>query len=64
MEAVRVMLMSNTSYAHLTNNIGVVYSTIGNKEEAIKWYKESIALTPDNMDYPDPRMGLETLENE
>jgi len=46
----------------ILNNMGVIYAENGNTETAKKYFEESIRLTPDGIDYPNPKIGLKELE--
>jgi tetratricopeptide (TPR) repeat protein len=62
LEAVRERLSSNLMYSLLTNNLGSAFGKKNDIAEAKKWFLESIAFIPDDVNYPDPKMGLEELE--
>lgn len=61
-ELVRVKLSVDLLYSILVNNIGAAYREKNNRDEAKKWYKESIAFIPMGVDYPDPKYALAELE--
>lgn len=44
------------------NNMGVILAEAGNKEGARNYFEESIKLTPNGLDYPNPKVGLKELE--
>lgn len=46
----------------ILNNVGVIFTETGDKESAIKYFKESIKFTPDGLDYQNPKIGLKELE--
>ncbi|MEK7566707.1 MAG: tetratricopeptide repeat protein [Patescibacteria group bacterium] len=45
----------------ILNNMGVIYEELGDRDTAKKYFEESIRLTPDNLNYPNPKIGLEEL---
>lgn len=47
--------------ATILNNMGVIYSENLDYESAERLFNESIELTPDGLDYPDPKIGLESI---
>lgn len=47
----------------ILNNMAVILAETGNKEGAKKYFELSIKLTPDNLDYQNPIIGLKELEN-
>lgn len=47
----------------ILNNMGVIYAEAGDKESAKNCFEQSIELTPDGVDYPNPKIGLEELQN-
>lgn len=52
------------SFAYLiANNMGTIFAELGDKENAKKMFEESIRLTPNNIEYSDPKIGLEELKN-
>lgn len=59
-----IALKSNIHYSNVVNNIGVLYSEIGDTEEAKKCYKESIRFIPKNTEYKNPFVNLEHLDKE
>ena len=46
----------------VSNNMAVIFAEMGDNESAKKFFHQSIDLTPDNIDYPDPKIGLEELK--
>lgn len=46
----------------ISNNIAVIYAELGNYEYAKKFFEQAIELTPENMDYPDSKIGLKELK--
>ena len=44
------------------NNMGVILAEMGYYDKAKNKFKESIELIPDGIDYPNPKIGLESLE--
>ncbi len=46
----------------ISNNMGTIFAEIGNFEGAKKMFQQAIKLTPDDIDYQDPKIGLEELE--
>lgn len=55
-------LKSNIYYSNIVNNIGVLYSEIGDNREAKKCYEESIRFIPKGAEYRNPFINLEELE--
>ncbi len=47
--------------ATISNNMAVIFAELGDTDSAKKLFEQSIDLTPDGMDYPDPRIGLQEL---
>ena len=47
----------------ISNNIAVIYAELGNKEYAKNFFEQAIELTPDEVEYNDPKIGLEVLNN-
>ena len=45
----------------ILNNMGVIFAELGDKENAKKYFKESIKLTPDKLNYQNPHIGLKNL---
>jgi tetratricopeptide (TPR) repeat protein len=62
LEAIREKLSSNLMYSILTNNLGSVFVEKNNKENANKWFQESIAFILFGVNYPNPEIGLQELE--
>jgi tetratricopeptide (TPR) repeat protein len=56
-------LKRNSAYATILNNMGVIYAEAGDKQSAINCFKESILYTPDDLSYPNPKIGLKDLNN-
>lgn len=46
----------------ILNNMGVIYAEVGDKESARNCFEQSIELTPDGVDYPNPKIGLKELD--
>ena len=46
----------------ILNNMGVIWAETGNKEGAKKYFKLSINLTPRDLDYQNPIIGLKELD--
>lgn len=55
-------LKSNMYYSNIYNNTGVLFSEAGMIKEARKCYEESIRFIPKDVDYKNPYIGLENLE--
>lgn len=53
----------NKIYATYLNNIGVAYAEMGNSEKAKEYFREAIAFTPKGTDYPNPKIGLNELND-
>jgi tetratricopeptide (TPR) repeat protein len=47
----------------VSNNMGVIFAKIGNKESAKAFFEQAIDLTPKGVDYQDPHIGLQILES-
>lgn len=45
----------------ILNNMGVIYAEAGDKESAKNCFEQSIELTPEGVDYPNPKTGLKEL---
>ncbi len=56
-------LKRDSHYATVLNNMGVIYAEAGDKQSAINCFKESILYTPDGLSYPNPKIGLEELND-
>ena len=63
LEAVRERLSSTLMYSILANNLGSIFGEKKNKVEAKKWFQESMAFIPDGIDYPNPKIGMQELED-
>lgn len=48
--------------AVISNNMGTILAELSDYEGAKKMFEQAIELTPDNMEYPDPKIGLGELE--
>ena len=46
----------------ISNNMGVILAELGNFEGAKKMFEQAIELTPDDINYQDPKIGLRELE--
>jgi tetratricopeptide (TPR) repeat protein len=46
----------------ISNNMGTIFAETGDIDSAEKMFKQSIDLTPDDMDYKDPIIGLQNLK--
>jgi hypothetical protein len=46
----------------ILNNMGVIFAELNDKENSKKYFMESIKLTPDGLDYQNPKIGLKNLE--
>lgn len=46
----------------ILNNMGVIYAEAGDIESARNCFEQSIELTPEGLDYPDPKIGLKAIE--
>lgn len=46
----------------ILNNMGVIYAEAGDAESARNCFEESIELTPEGLDYSNPKIGLKELE--
>lgn len=47
----------------ILNNMAVILAEVGNKEGAKKYFELSITVTPSDLDYQNPIIGLKELEN-
>lgn len=47
--------------AVISNNMGTIFAESEDLESAEKMFNQAIELTPDGLDYPDPKIGLESL---
>lgn len=55
--------MKSTSVAcYLMNNMGTVYAELQDYESATNAFEQSIQLTPDGMEYNDPKIGLRSVK--
>ena len=61
LEVVRETISSTLQYSILTNNLANVFAEQGKKDEARKWFMESIAFIPEGADYQNPIIGLKNL---
>ncbi len=61
LEVVRETISSDLQYSILANNLAIVFAEQGKKDDARKWFQESIAFIPDGVDYSNPKIGLENL---
>lgn len=46
----------------ILNNMGVIFAELDDKENAKKYFEEAIKLTPNGLDYQEPKIGLKNLE--
>jgi len=46
----------------ISNNMGTILAEIGDIKGARRMFMQTIELTPDKMDYSDPKIGLEELK--
>lgn len=56
-------LKQNDMACRVANNMAVIFAELGDYENARKMFEEAIRLTPDDMDYLDPKIGLENISN-
>ena len=47
--------------ATISNNMAVIFAELGDFEAAKKFFEQAIELTPVDIDYPDPKIGLQEL---
>lgn len=59
---VNTYLMGDNLACTILNNMGVILAEVGDKEAAKAYFEDSIKLTPKNIDYQDPIIGLKELE--
>lgn len=45
----------------ISNNMGVIFAELGMKKAAKEMFEQAINLTPEGMEYKDPKIGLEEL---
>lgn len=45
----------------ISNNMGTIFAELGDTDSAKSMFMQAIDLTPDDMDYKDPKIGLEEL---
>ena len=45
----------------ISNNMATIFAELGDSESARKLFEQAIELTPEGVDYPDPKIGLEKL---
>ncbi len=55
-------LKENNLACTILNNMAVILAEAGNKDSAKKYFKASIKLIPNGLDYQDPIIGLKELE--
>ena len=55
-------LKKNNLFCTILNNMGVIYAESGDVESAKKCFEDSIKFTPDDFDYPNPKLGIKELE--
>jgi len=46
----------------ISNNMGTILAELGDIDGARKMFEQAVDLTPDDTNYPDPRVGLEELK--
>lgn len=61
LESKRYLTNDNTACT-ISNNMAVIFAGLGDKESAKKFFEQSIELTPQNVEYLDPKIGLRELE--
>ena len=55
-------LKSSPDYCMVLNNIGGTYLAAGDLKSAEKAFKESIEFIPEGFNYPNPKHGLDLVE--
>lgn len=45
----------------ISNNMATIFAELGDHESARKLFEQAVELTPKDVDYPDPKVGLEEL---
>lgn len=46
----------------VSNNMAVIFAELGDLDSAERFFEQAIELTPDGIEYNDPRIGLEELK--
>lgn len=62
LEVVREYYRQNDAACKISYNMGVLFAEVGDNESARRMFEQSIELTPEGLDYPDPKIGLKGLE--
>ncbi len=57
----QVYLQRDNSACVILNNMGVILAEMGRLDEAKNMFTQSIELTPEDLDYPNPKIGLKNL---
>ena len=55
-------LKENKNFCVILNNMGVIYAEAGDKDSARRCFVDSIKFTRDNVNYPDPKIGIDNLK--
>ncbi len=57
----KIYLKHDKTVAIILNNMDVIYAENHDYESAKKLFEQAIELTPNEVDYPNPKVGLESL---
>lgn len=57
-EESRKFLKQDMTAAIISNNMGSLYARLGDFENAKKMFEDAVNLTPDGIEYNDPKIGL------